>query len=199
MIDDVDLVNMNGRVYDPALGRFLSADPFIHDVTNSQDLNRYSYVHNNPLAFVDQNGYGFFKKLGKFFKKIIKPLIAVAVAIAIVHFGPLAFGLEAGATLGGATASTSLTLGQAAILSGISGGVSNVILTGKPKALLTGFRQAVATFGVGHGLFGKTGLLKNVSRRPRRRRRRVCGSSRAELFLGVPSGRILFRGGAAWA
>ena len=99
MIDEIDLVNMNGRVYDPALGRFMSADPFIHDVTSSQDLNRYSYVHNNPLSYTDQNGYGFFKSLGHFFKKLLKPLLAIVVAIAIIHFGPLAFGLDAGATL----------------------------------------------------------------------------------------------------
>src|SRR5690606_6813222 len=28
-LDNVMLVHMNGRVYDPAIGRFLSADPFI--------------------------------------------------------------------------------------------------------------------------------------------------------------------------
>ena len=161
MIDDVGLVNMNGRVYDPTIGRFLSADPFIHDVTNSQDLNRYSYVHNNPLSYVDHNGYGFFKKLGRFFKKIIKPLIAIAVAIAIIHFGPLAFpGLEAGASIGaGGAAAGNLTFLQGAVIAGVSGGVSNVILTGKPKAFLAGFGQGFLTAGVGHGKFfagGKT-------------------------------------------
>ena len=44
---------MNGRVYDPEIGRFLSADPFIQDATNSQALNAYSYVLNNPLSFTD--------------------------------------------------------------------------------------------------------------------------------------------------
>lgn len=83
MIDELDLVNMNGRVYDPTIGRFMSADPFIHDVTNSQDLNRYSYVHNNPLSYTDQNGYGFFKSIGKFFKKFWKPLLAIIVAVVL--------------------------------------------------------------------------------------------------------------------
>ena len=54
--DDYDLVHMIGRHYDPQLGRFLSADPFV-DVPNSQGLNRYSYVINNPLRFRDPNGY----------------------------------------------------------------------------------------------------------------------------------------------
>ncbi len=47
---------MRGRYYNPHLGRFLSVDPVGGDVANSQSWNRYSYVLNNPLAFVDPNG-----------------------------------------------------------------------------------------------------------------------------------------------
>lgn len=46
---------MNGRVYD--LGRFMSVDPFIQSVGNSQSVNPYSYVMNNPLAGIDPTGY----------------------------------------------------------------------------------------------------------------------------------------------
>ena len=62
----VALVHMNGRVYDPLLGRFLSADPHIQDAGNTQSLNRYSYVLNNPLCYTDPNGFflkGLFKAL----------------------------------------------------------------------------------------------------------------------------------------
>ncbi len=48
---------MNGRVYDPVLGRFLSADPLIAQSYDPQNLNRYSYVRNNPLGYVDRNGF----------------------------------------------------------------------------------------------------------------------------------------------
>ena len=48
---------MNGRVYDPELGRFLSADPFVQAPYNSQSYNRYSCVFNNPLSFTDPSGY----------------------------------------------------------------------------------------------------------------------------------------------
>jgi len=48
---------MNGRVYDYNLGRFLSVDPFIQDPGNSQSLNPYSYIMNNPLAGIDPSGY----------------------------------------------------------------------------------------------------------------------------------------------
>lgn len=50
MIDTVGLVHMNGRVYDPILGRFLSADTFIQAPEYTQSFNRYSYVINNPLS-----------------------------------------------------------------------------------------------------------------------------------------------------
>jgi len=56
-LDDVGLIHMNGRVYDPELGRFISPDPIIQAPDNSQSFNRYSYVFNNPLAFTDPSGY----------------------------------------------------------------------------------------------------------------------------------------------
>jgi RHS repeat-associated protein len=57
-IPNVGLVNMNGRVYDPELGRFLSGDPTVQFVANLQSYNRYSYVQNNPLSFTDPTGFG---------------------------------------------------------------------------------------------------------------------------------------------
>jgi hypothetical protein len=48
---------MNGRMYDYNLGRFLSVDPFIHGAGNSQGINPYSYILNNPLAGTDPTGY----------------------------------------------------------------------------------------------------------------------------------------------
>jgi len=48
---------MNGRVYDPILGRFLTPDPLVQAPTLSQSWNRYSYVWNNPLRNADPSGY----------------------------------------------------------------------------------------------------------------------------------------------
>ena len=56
-LDKLGLVNLNGRIYDPMTGRMSSADPRAPVVTDPQDLNRYSYVFNNPLAYVDPSGY----------------------------------------------------------------------------------------------------------------------------------------------
>ena len=56
-LDNFDLINMNGRVYDPWVSRFLSPDPFVQSPTYSQSYNRYAYAFNNPLKFVDLSGY----------------------------------------------------------------------------------------------------------------------------------------------
>lgn len=57
MLDNVNLIHMNGRIYDPNLGRFLSVDPVFEFPTNTQSLNPYSYVLNNPLSMTDPTGY----------------------------------------------------------------------------------------------------------------------------------------------
>ena len=56
-LDAVGLVHMNGRVYDPSLGRFLSPDPTVPEPDSTQGLNRYAYVNNNPLSYTDPSGF----------------------------------------------------------------------------------------------------------------------------------------------
>jgi RHS repeat-associated protein len=56
-VDRVGIIHMNGRIYDAKLGRFLQADPMVEDAKDSQGLNRYSYVLNNPLSLTDPSGY----------------------------------------------------------------------------------------------------------------------------------------------
>ncbi|MBP6882460.1 MAG: VCBS repeat-containing protein [Candidatus Levybacteria bacterium] len=58
-LDSMNLINMNGRVYDPVIGRFLSADPFVQQPDNTQSYNRYSYVLNSPLSYTDPTGHFF--------------------------------------------------------------------------------------------------------------------------------------------
>jgi RHS repeat-associated protein len=50
------LINMNARLYDPALGRFLAPDPYVQFPDFSQSFNRYSYALNNPLIYTDPDG-----------------------------------------------------------------------------------------------------------------------------------------------
>lgn len=52
----IGLYDYGARFYDPALGRFISPDPIVPQPGNPQDLNRYSYVRNNPLKYTDPTG-----------------------------------------------------------------------------------------------------------------------------------------------
>ncbi len=56
-LEDLKLIHMSGRVYDPVIARFLSADPYVQAPFNGQGLNRYTYVSNNPLSLVDPSGF----------------------------------------------------------------------------------------------------------------------------------------------
>ena len=56
-LDIFGLVNMDGRIYDPVIGRFISPDPVLQYPGYTQGLNPYSYCLNNPLRFTDPSGY----------------------------------------------------------------------------------------------------------------------------------------------
>jgi RHS repeat-associated protein len=55
--DELGLVNMKGRIYDPKVGRFLTPDPIVSMPHFGQSWNPYSYVLNSPLAYVDPSGF----------------------------------------------------------------------------------------------------------------------------------------------
>ncbi|KAF2515833.1 hypothetical protein E0W68_12850 [Flavobacterium salilacus subsp. salilacus] len=55
-LQSINIIHMNGRLYDPVTHRFLQPDNYIQDPSNSQNYNRYGYALNNPLRYVDYNG-----------------------------------------------------------------------------------------------------------------------------------------------
>jgi RHS repeat-associated protein len=111
-LTDVGLVHLNGRVYDPLVGRMMSADPFVPDPMNGQAWNRYSYVINNPLALTDTNGYCFLgmcswghaistffnRTFGSLFREfpILEDLVEIATVALRVAAGPVCAPIRAG-------------------------------------------------------------------------------------------------------
>lgn len=63
-LKEFGLVNMNARLYDPALGRCLAPDPFVQMPDLCQNFNCYSYAMNNPLRYVDEDGEFFWVAIG---------------------------------------------------------------------------------------------------------------------------------------
>lgn len=56
MLNEFGIINMNGRLYDPVLGRFFSPDNYVQLPNFTQSYNRYSYCLNNPLKYTDPSG-----------------------------------------------------------------------------------------------------------------------------------------------
>ena len=54
--DEFGLINMNGRVYDPVIARFLSPDGYIQAPGLTQNYNGDIYCLNNPLIYTDPSG-----------------------------------------------------------------------------------------------------------------------------------------------
>ena len=53
---ELKIINMNGRLYDPTIGRFFSPDNYVQNPGFTQNYNRYSYALNNPLKYKDPTG-----------------------------------------------------------------------------------------------------------------------------------------------
>jgi len=79
-MDMFGLINMNGRMYDPIIGRMLSPNPYVPNGTYTQDFNRYMYARNNPLSYIDPDGEFiipallFFTNAGYEVQKYISPI-----------------------------------------------------------------------------------------------------------------------------
>ena len=113
-LEEFGLVNMNGRLYDPVLGRMLSPDNFVQMPGNSQNFNRYSYCLNNPLIYTDPDGEWVHLLVGAIIGGTMN-LIANADNIDNFGQGLAYFGVGAAAGALGA---------------GVGAGMSSVVTTG---------------------------------------------------------------------
>jgi len=154
-LDDLGLVHMNGRVFDPTLGRFMQPDPFIQDPLALQNFDRYAYCFNNPLTCTDPSGYISWSKLWK----KIRPFVGIAISLALGPGGGiwLADGL-----LGALNVADKFA--QAAI-AGFAGGA---VSTGTVKGGLQGAFSAMVFFQAGDlikgvGVFSQGPLSGGIS------------------------------------
>lgn len=90
------MINMDGRMYDPYIGRFLSPDPYVQAPDFTQSLNRYAYCINNPLSLTDPSGYNW---IGDTFCAFV----GIAVGLETGGIGAGVWGAVIGGACGGAS------------------------------------------------------------------------------------------------
>jgi RHS repeat-associated protein len=136
--DDLGLIDMKGRVYDPLAGRFTSADPLIQNPFSSQGLNPYSYVFNNPVNYVDPSGL---MSTGEWI---------AFIAVTAIDVAALAYGSGFDASSAGDLSA----IGSAGTLSGIAGNTASLGLQGIPKFGEGGASKLTGSIGGNEGAGG---------------------------------------------
>lgn len=150
-VEGLDIIHMNGRIYDATLARFMQADPFVQAPTNTQSYNRYSYVLNNPLSYTDPSGY-FFKSISKFVKKNLRVIVAAIATYATYGAASnwaIGWGMGTAAT---ATTAATLTTTGAMLAGAAAGFVGGAINSGSLKGALHGALSGAAFGGIGQSL-----------------------------------------------
>ncbi len=140
---DFNLINMNGRVYDPALGLFLSPDPYVQAPDFTQNFNSYAYCFNNPFSYTDPSG------------EIVQVLLYGALIGA--GYGGLSYGMSlagTGNSFNWNSFGTSVLRG--AVSGALSAGFANIVGAAFPNAGGFGYELGRGlSHGVSQGLVSK--------------------------------------------
>ncbi len=184
-IDPFAIINMNGRVYDPLTGMFLSPDPQLQDPDNWLNYNRYAYCYNNPLIYTDPTGEFIIEAMmiGAFINATTQ-VLSGNVHNAGDFFTAVGIGALSGLAGGGAGQLVSGAVGAV----GFAGGA----MTGAAGGFAGGFVGGAGNAWAGGASFGQ-GLEKGL----------ICGGSGAVTggLIGGISGGIFAtkHGGNFWS
>lgn len=176
--DDAGIVNMNGRIYMPGLGRVLAADPIVQEPLNLQNYNRYSYVNNNPLTLSDPTGYSWWKNNGQGALKAVGAAVVSWITYGAASqwvmgaYASVSNVVEASAftaTTAEAAAVTSSGIGSLTVanVAGVAGGAaagfaSGGIMGGNLNSALTGALSGALSGGVSE-YFGSKYPIERVA------------------------------------
>ncbi|MEI3789859.1 MULTISPECIES: RHS repeat domain-containing protein [unclassified Chryseobacterium] len=175
----VGLINMNARLYDPVMRKFLSPDNLIPDPTNTQSYDRFGYAYNNPLLYVDIDGNS---------PLVIAIVVGVAIAVTTkvimnaIAGVPIWYGLGKSAVTGAVMGAISFGIGSAATgaaasfvgkaalqagMHGMTGGMMSVLedgnfgsgfLSGAVSSIISSGIQALGTN------FTRSGAMQDANR-----------------------------------
>ena len=139
-LQSVEIIHMNGRIYDPKLHRFLQTDSLIQDPSNTQNYNRYGYCWNNPLKYTDISG----EEIG------LLTAVIIGAAIAALTYTATALLADVPFSAGGLLQSAAIGAFSAAVTFGI----------GEACSAITNFATRATTQALAHGTF--QGLMSGV-------------------------------------
>jgi len=135
-IQGIGIINMNGRIYDPKLHRFLSPDNYVQDPYNTQNYNRYGYCWNNPLKYTDPSGEFIFTALACIIPggQVFLPW-AIGADIGMWSGGSIANGTTNPFKWNYSSGKTWSYMAAGAVVGGLSGGTGSAIAgSGIPMA-----------------------------------------------------------------
>lgn len=161
------LINMNVRLYDPLLGRFLSPDPYVQMPDFTQNFNRYSYALNNPLVYSDESGEFWEIVIGAVIGGVSN-WISNGGEFSWKGFGYFCVGAGVGALsavtggmLAGVTKAAGVFAGAAAgtLPGALTGGASSFLLNGGNNLLqgnnfMTNWQNSLISGMIGGGISG---------------------------------------------
>ena len=169
-LEEVGLVHMNGRIYDPHSKQFLSPDAYQSPLYFTQAYNPYRYGLNNPFRYSDPSGY-FVKSLVRKIKRAVggavrfvrrnaRPLAAAFVGYQLGAWAGGHFLRQAAAQLiwspgamasGAYMAAYGEAVASSALLSGVIAGGSSGLLAG-------GGVRGVLVNALSGGAFARLGM-----------------------------------------
>ena len=219
-LTNFNLINMNGRLYDPVVGRVLSVDNYLQDPFGTQDYNRYSYAKNNPLVYTDPDGEWVHIVIGaaiggfvNFGIKIFKDPTNIKDAVVAFGIGAVA-GAVTAATGGAATSALGLSAASftGGAVAGASGAATWGLVQGLGNKIFLNQSYSFKEWAIGVGVGGLTGGVIGGLRAPKGNflngvKPSVSGGDltfvNAELpdgsvvksFAGVNSGQAVAQGG----
>ena len=143
-----NLYNMNGRLYDPLVGRFLSPDNYVQFPDFTQNFNRYSYALNNPLKYNDPSGEFIFTLLAVITGQWWALPITIGADIGAITGGIRGANTEGKTFWGGAW--------RGATVGAVGGGLSMIGGAGMPfiANLALGMGEGAITGGLDAALWG---------------------------------------------
>jgi RHS repeat-associated protein len=165
-LDDVGVIHMNGRIFDPTLGRFMQGDPLIQDPLNLQNYDRYGYCYNNPLTCTDPSGQSWLSDRWHAIWRNPYARVVIAVVVAYVSYG-YGSGWAASALASTETAATAgysaATINAVANLGGsvAAGFAGGAAASGTLNGGLQGAASAGLFFGAGELIGGAGGLFSS--------------------------------------